>query len=306
MPEYKLIVNPIAGRGSGEKSVPYLQQALGDLHPDLVMTERPGHARELAAEAALAGFQNVVAVGGDGTANEVLNGLMLANEKSDQKARFGVISVGRGNDLAFGIGVPKGVQEGCSILHQGHTKRIDVGFVVGGLYPEGRYFGNGVGIGFDAVVGFVALKLAPLSGLPSYLVAALETIFLYYKAPQVSIELDDRTIEMSSLMVSIMNGKRMGGGFMMAPAGLVDDGWFDVCIVRQVSRPAIFALIPRFMQGTQESHPAVQTIRSRKVKVTARKGTLPAHSDGETLCTQGESLSISLFPSAIEVITRAQ
>jgi diacylglycerol kinase (ATP) len=179
---------------------------------------------------------------------------------------------------------------------------LDVGRVVGGLYPQGRYFGNGVGIGFDAVVGFEALKLTWLSGFPSYIVAALKTIFLYFHAPVVRIEYDDQELVLPALMVSIMNGRRMGGGFMMAPDALTSDGRLDLCIARQVSRAQIFALIPKFMKGIQAGHPAIQTCQAKVVRVTAVEGILPAHADGETLCIDGKELSVELLPGQLEVI----
>ena len=103
-----------------------------------------------------------------------------------------------------------------------------------------------VAIGFDAVVGFEALKMKYLHGFASYIVAALKTIFLYFKAPQVQIDYDGKCITLPALMVSIMNGRRMGGGFMMAPDGHADDGLLDLIVAREVSRPKIFALIARF------------------------------------------------------------
>jgi diacylglycerol kinase family enzyme len=95
----------------------------------------------------------------------------------------------------------------------------------------------------------------------------------------------------------------MGGGFMMAPQGLTDDGLFDLCIARQVSRARIFALIPRFMQGTQATHPAISTARAKKVVVTAVEGVLPAHADGETLCTEGRELALELLPRQLDFIS---
>jgi len=143
-----------------------------------------------------------------------------------------------------------------------------------------------VGIGFDAVVGFEALKMTRLHGFFSYIVAAIKTIFLYYQAPLVRIEFDGQTMDKYTLMVSIMNGRRMGGGFMMAP----------------VSKARIFALIPRFMAGTQASQPSIQTGRTSSIVVTALEGSLPAHADGETLCTEGEQLSVEILPRQIEII----
>ena len=304
MTRYKIILNPTAGRGTAEEAVPDLDRFLREhnMEFDLVLTERPEHAVELAKQAALDGFDVVVVAGGDGTANEVLNGLMLAKQAGADGVAMGVIAIGRGNDFAYGVNVPPGLDDGLRVLLEDYRTSMDVGFVKGGLYPDGRYFGNGVGIGFDAVVGFVALEMTRLQGFLSYIVAAIKTIFLYYKAPLVRIEYDGTAEDKYALMVSIMNGRRMGGGFMMAPEAGIDDGLLDLCIAEQVSKARIFALIPRFMAGTQASQPSIQTGRTRSIVVTALEGSLPAHADGETLCTEGEQLSVEILPRQIEII----
>jgi len=306
MARHKIILNPTSGRGDGERAIPPIERLLGEqgLDFDLVRTERPWHAADLAQEAADAGYEVVVAAGGDGTANEVLNGLMRARLAGGHDCAMGVLCVGRGNDLAYGWGIPTDLEEGCLTLAQGHRHRVDVGRVVGGLYPQGRYFGNGIGIGFDAVVGFEAVKMTRLHGFPSYIVATLKTVFLYFKAPLVAIEFDGETTTIPALMVSVMNGQRMGGGFMMAPQGDPADGLFDLCIARQVSRARIFALIPHFMRGTQATQEPIRTARARRVVVTAVEGKLPAHADGETLCTEGQRLEAEILPGQIDVICR--
>jgi diacylglycerol kinase (ATP) len=298
------IVNPISGRGAGLIAANELKTLAENAGLDykLVLTAEVGHAIRLAQETAAEGAEVVVAVGGDGTANEVLNGLMQARQSGVGSPTMGVIGVGRGNDFAFGVGVPAGLEIGFKILTQGEKQPMDVGFVRGGLYPEGRFFGNGVGIGFDAVVGFEAAKLKKLHGFANYMVAALRTMFLYYRAPLVRIELDNDMVKLPALMVSIMNGRRMGGGFMMAPQSKIADGLFDLCIVGQVSRMGILGLIPQFTKGTQAGHPKVSMRQSRLVKVTAEQGSLPAHADGETLCTEGETLSLELLPRALEIV----
>ncbi len=306
MSHYFLIINPTSGRGAGERLTPQAEALLRGhgLRFDRVFTARPWHAAELAQQVAATGqYDTIVAMGGDGTANEVLNGLMLARQAGAANVpALGVLCVGRGNDFAFGMGLPHELESGVQALAIGRRKTVDVGRVTGGLYPQGRYFGNGIGIGFDAVVGFVAAKMKRLSGFPSYIVAALKTIFLYYHAPLVKVEYDGRALTTPALLVSVMNGRRMGGGFMMAPEGQPEDGLFDLCIAREVSRPRIFALIPRFMAGTQATHPAITAVRAAHVTVTALKGSLPAHADGETLCTEGEQLTIELLPQQIQVI----
>jgi diacylglycerol kinase family enzyme len=102
-----------------------------------------------------------------------------------------------------------------------------------------------------------------------------------------------------------MNGRRMGGGFLMGPQARPDDGWLDLCIAGQVSRAGILALIPRFLGGSQGAHPAVRLTRARRVTVTAVTGALPAHADGETLCTAGRTLTLELLAGQIDVITAA-
>lgn len=306
MAHYFLIINPTSGRGAGGRQASNVETSLRDagLKFERVFTERPWHAVELAQQAALSGrFDAIVAAGGDGTVNEALNGLMLARQAGAAALpALGVLCVGRGNDFAFAAGAPHELQAGVQALAAGRRKTVDVGLAVGGLYPQGRYFSNGVGIGFDAMVGFVAARMKRLSGFPSYVVAALKTIFLHYKAPRVKIEYGGRELTMSALMVSVMNGRRMGGGFMMAPQAEPTDGLFDLCIAREVSRPRILALLPRFMAGTQMTHPAITNGRAPRVTVTALQGSLPAHADGETLCTEGDQLTLELLPQQLEVI----
>jgi len=304
MARYKVVVNPTAGRGAGDRSVPLIEKMLRshNLDFDLVRTEKPWHAAQLAEQAVADAFDVVVAVGGDGTANEVLNGLMRAKQAKAGSAVMGVLSVGRGNDFAFGVGVPRDLSAACRVLAQDRRRWIDVGRVTGGDYPQGRYFGNGVGVGFDTVVGLVAQKMKHLRGFLGYFVAALKTVFLYFHAPTVRITVDEETTTQASLMIAVMNGRRAGGGFMMAPQAEPDDGLLDFCIADQVSRLRIFTLIPHFMKGTQATQPEIRTGCARRVVVRAVEGVLPGHSDGETLCTEGEQLTIELLPHQIEVL----
>jgi len=306
MPDTLLIVNPTSGRGFAGRSLPLMEQELKKYNIDykLVLTERPWHAAELAEQGARDGYEIIVVASGDGTANEVLNGLMRAKLAGFDKTTMAQIAVGTGNDFAYGMGIPGGVEIGCKILADNYRRRMDVGIVKGGDYPDGRYFGNGVGIGFDAATGFVAAKIRWTRGLLLYLIAAIETIFVYYKAPTVKLIYDDKTMDLSPLMLSIMNGRRMGGGFFFAPNGDPGDGTFDLCIARSASQLRVFGLIPYFMKGTQATQKEVTMAQARKVKVTALKGTLPVHCDGETVCFEGKELTIDLLPGQIEFITQ--
>ena len=149
---YKIIVNPTSGRGTGEQSIPQIENILKNagLDFDLVRTKKPWHAVALAQEAASQGYDVVVSAGGDGTANEVINGLMQAKKAGQGTPAMGVLTVGRGNDFGYSMGIPTELEAGCQTLIEDQRRTFDVGLVTGGLYPDGRYFGNGVGIGFDA------------------------------------------------------------------------------------------------------------------------------------------------------------
>jgi diacylglycerol kinase family enzyme len=114
--------------------------------------------------------------------------------------------------------------------------------------------------------------------------------------------MDDQTITISALMVSIMNGIRMGGGFFMAPVGNPHDNTFDLCCVKHVGKLGTFPLIGRFMKGSQAGHPAVQFFQSKKVVVTALEGSIPAHEDGETICTAGKVVTVEVIPNALILI----
>jgi diacylglycerol kinase (ATP) len=306
---YLVILNPAAGHGQAQQARPQIEALMHRhrLDYELVLTERPWHAADLAQAAAESAVDVVVAAGGDGTVNEVINGLMRL-PKPERTTALGVLCVGRGNDFAFGAGIPTDLAEGVAALAEGQRRLHDVGYATGGDAPEGRYFGNGIGIGFDTVVGLEAAKLKRLHGFAGYVVAALKTTFLYYRAPLLALEFDDatnghrNTLQLPALMISVMNGRRMGGGFLMAPDGDPRDGLFDLCIARQVSRLHILALVPHFMRGSQATQDPISTARTRHLTVTALDGALPTHADGETLCIEAHRLQITLMPNQIQVL----
>lgn len=303
MTKYMIIANPNAGHGKGAHAIPEIERQLArlGLDFDLVRTERVGHGIQLAQTAALAGYDVIVAAGGDGTVNEVLNGLMEARMISQNRPALGVLCTGRGNDFAPCINIPENLPAAYQVLKDDQRRVIDIGRVVGGKFPQGRYFANNVGVGFDAI-GTIEVAKLPEWGMFSFLIAILKTIFLFYKGPTVRLDYDDQTLTTSTLMLLTMNGKRMGTGFKMAPDSKPDDGLFDLVIVRQVSRLRIFGLIPHFMKGTQGSQPEVKTLQAARVAITAIEGALPAQSDGEIICVEGSRLDIELLPRQVEVV----
>lgn len=307
-----VIVNPVAGRGRAAKLIPLLSQTLHEhgLTFDLTQTTHPWHASQLAYEAAQNGYDVVVTASGDGTANEALNGLMRFKMEPETGPgprkpvpALGILAIGTGNDLAASLGIPTGLREAVSALKGGRRKTIDIGRVSGECLAESRYFGNCVGIGFDAAGTILSQKIKYARGMLAYLIAAVQTIFTYHaSAPTVEINIDEQIIALKSLMVSVMNGRRIGGGFLTAPQASADDGLFDLCIAASVSQMRMFSLLPHFIKGTQASQPEIRMERGKKVTVTALQGTLPVQTDGEILCERGRKLSIEIFPTQLDVV----
>jgi YegS/Rv2252/BmrU family lipid kinase len=303
MTKYRIIANPISGHGNGTKVIPVIEQNLRALGVDfsLVRTERVGHAIELARAAVLEGVDVVVASGGDGTVNEVLNGLMAAQAEG-KTAALGVIPAGRGNDFSYCKGIPEEIESACKVLHADGRRRVDIGLIRGGKVKGVRYFGNVLGVGFDAITTIEVSKMPRWGGFLSFLAAVIKTIFLYYKGPIVKVDYDDKTLTLPTLLVAVMNGRRLGDGFYMAPEGKADDGLFDLVIAREVTRRRIFTLIPHFMKGTQATQPEITSVQAARVTITAQKGVLPAETDGEILCTDGDWLQMEMLPKAIDLV----
>lgn len=305
MKRYKVIANPASGRGKAARQIPLVERYLkaAGLSYELTRTAGHWHAVDLARQAARQGFDVVVAAGGDGTINEVINGLMEVRQTGAAIPALGVLCIGRGNDFAYGMGIPETLEAGVQALARDQRWTIDIGKVTGGLHLEGRYFGNCVGVGFDAVGTIEAAKLpAFLGGFLTYLIAVLRTIFLYHIGPIVEISYGQMHWQQGALMVSIMNGKRIGGGFLMAPGAEPDDGMLDLCIAGQGSRRRILQLVPHFTRGTQASQPEITTGQTDALVVRAVKGVLPAQTDGEILCVDGDRLEIELLPRQLEVV----
>jgi len=300
----RVILNPAAGHGNGAKLLPSIETALkaNALDYDLVPTDHPGHAIELTSRAIHESVEMIVAAGGDGTLNEVVNGLMQSKLAGGLQPVLGVLCAGRGNDFAGSIGIPEDLDQACKLLKLGQKRLLDIGRVTGGIHPEGRYFINCVGVGFDAVGTIEAAKLPRWGGFMSFLLAILKTIFLYNHAPLATIEYDGALIEQRSLMISMMNGRRLGGNFFMAPDSKPDDGLLDLCIAEQMSSFQILRLVPHFIKGTQASQKTIKTGRAARIKITGLDGPLPAQTDGEIISTEGRSLLVELLPRQLEVV----
>jgi diacylglycerol kinase (ATP) len=299
-----IILNPIAGKGNAAKKLPVIRDYLENskLEYEIVLTRHAGHGITLAKEHGTPPDTVVIAAGGDGTCNEIINGLMQVKDRKKNPPHFGVLPIGRGNDFSYGVGIPKDLGEALELIPRQNTRKIDIGEVTGGFYPKGRFFGNGIGIGFDTIVGLEAAKMKHVHGAASYVIGALKTFLKYPAAPFVELEYNGKKQKLAAIQVSIMNGSRMGGTLFMAPRAEQDDGKFDLCICKQVTRRVLMKTIIRYTKGTQHELENIITENTDKLKITAQKGVLIVHADGETICTEGRELEINIHPSALYLI----
>jgi diacylglycerol kinase family enzyme len=176
---------------------------------------------------------------------------------------------------------------------------IDVGRVtIPGQEP--RYFGNVVGVGFDGAVLIETLKMRRLRGLGLYLLAVLKTIFLNFEAPATIIEYDGERMELPAMLVSVTNGPREGGGFLIAPEAKPDDGLFDVCIADEVSQLTMLRLLPHFLRGTHVDLDPITMVQAEQISISSPDG-LIAHVDGEVLCTNAPWIKCEILPGALDV-----
>ena len=298
----KLIVNPNADLGRAWRAASDLRPIVDEYGgADWSGTVYPTHATELARQAGEEGYDLVIAVGGDGTVHEVINGLMQLPE--DKRPRLGVVPMGSGNDFAHAAGVPRDASAALRKILSGQPKAVDVGM----LHDDhGRveFFDNTVGIGFDATVTIRSRKFVYLRGFLIYFLAVLQTILLNHEAIQMSVKSDQETWEENMLMLVLCNGPREGGGFLVAPKARVDDGVLQYAAIRKVSRPMMLRLLPEVMNGTHTRFPQIRMGEFETIELKCDRP-LVIHIDGEIFSGFGSdvrSLSLKILPGALKLM----
>ncbi len=271
-----VIVNPAAGGGRARRAVPWIRDRLRTRSDArVVVTSRPGDVEELAATARERGHGRVIAVGGDGTVQEAVNGLLSTHDPIE----LGIMPLGSGNDLARSLGLPSGIEPAWRSAVGHATRDVDVAHARNG---DGRlrWFASAGGIGFDAqVAARMADRAWWQSGRPGYLATTLVEL-QRFRNQAVSITIDGQTTSDSVLFVAVANGRYYGGGMRIAPAARVDDGYLDVCIVGDISRLTAVRQLPNLYRGTHVSHPRVTMGRGREVTIEGGTSTR-IHLDGE-------------------------
>jgi len=298
----KLILNPTADMGKAWRIANDLRPIVADYgHADWSGTVYPTHAMELAKQAGEQGYDMVVALGGDGTVHEVVNGLMQV--PPEKRPILGVVPIGSGNDFAHAIGIHEKADIALTHALRGASKSIDLGLLVDETGRQ-EYFDNTLGIGFDAVVTIRSHKLPVVRGFLMYLTAVIQTIILNFDPMELKIETDSEKWEMPSVMLTVCNGPREGGGFLVAPEARNDDGLFHYATIRKISRPMMFRLVPEVMNGTHARFQQVRMGTCRKLSLESDRP-LYIHADGEIYTSFGSNLrklTMELIPNALQVV----
>jgi len=286
---YKFIVNPIAGGGKAAALMPRIERNFKEAGADfdVYVTRAHKDAIEASARAAEEGFNIIVAVGGDGTVNEVLNGIARTD------AVLAAVHGGKGNDFATAVNMPRNLDAACSALLQANTKDIDLGKVLE------RYFINSVGVGFDAAVALRANQgNGPFTGVSAYVYNFLRMLSAY-KPVEMEIDLGNGPVISTPLLVAVGIGKAYGGGMKIVPDAIQDDGLFDVCVMDVMNRLSLVYHFPKVFSGTLKNLEQASMYRTSAVKLSL-SAPRPLHLEGEILF--GDELHFTLKPKAMKVL----
>jgi diacylglycerol kinase (ATP) len=303
MRKIKVIFNPQANRGRNLQLAEELHQLTNKLGgADWVVTEHPGHAIDLAAQAARAGYERVISVGGDGTIQEIINGLMCVEMAA--RPALAIVPVGSGNDFIRGVTIkPTPAQAIERAFESRHAKAIDIGRMRLNDGPT-RYWINVVGIGFDAAVTKQS-KHTRVTGKMMYFVSAVRTIIANYNALTFEMELDGEVRHQRSQMLTIGNGTREGGGFITNPGAKVDDGLLDFVVFEPVSRAVMVRMIPEVMRGTHGKVKKIVHMGTFKTMKLVSEQPMPIHTDGELAAIEADNihkLEVQIVPAALKLV----
>lgn len=297
------IINPKSGKEKPDSLIEELKALLENdaFSYEFYITTRPNQAIAL-AEAATSSdaFDRIVAVGGDGTLNEVINGMLKiylqSGDKISGRPPLGIIPAGLGNDTARGLKIPGKLKDAYTVLSRGLPTYIDVGEV------NGRFFINGVGVGYD---GAVISEMYEIRGKGKVLggwiyFRVLMHQILRFKSPTLHVEIDETSLTPRKyFLVLTANGTSFGGIFNLTPKAKVNDGLLDVLLVEDIPKRTFLLNIPRAITGKHLRLKQVHYYTSRKVTIKSPTQ-VPCHIDGE--CYYNNRFSIKLLPKALQVV----
>jgi len=298
-----VVVNPAAAGGRAGKQWPKIAKDLGSAIGafDSALSTRPGEVTSLVREAVAAGARSVIAVGGDGTVNEAVNGLCDGERGPPEDVTLGFVMYGTGGDFRRSFELPKGVHAAIESLKSGKTQTIDLGrlrYTGTDGTPAMRWFNNISSFGFsgEVVRAVNAARFSKLlGGKFSFLWNSIVEL-RKYQGCKVDIVIDGKTISENVCTAAICNGRFFGGGMMMAPDAALDDGHFDIVLVRQEPRISMFDMRLLY-SGAHLDHPSVSVFRGQRIEAR------PLSNAPIYLDVEGEAPGS--LPATFEIVPRA-
>jgi diacylglycerol kinase (ATP) len=287
-----LIVNPVGGNNKAIDMLPVVDDIFSKLGADIEIqiSRSPDQATDLAYMASRCGFKRIIAMGGDGTINKVAAGLIGSD------SIMGVIPAGNGNDFFKMLNIESNLDTICKTAIFGDNLELDVGVI------NNLAFFNMVGIGFDAEVAAEANNMNRNMGLLTYLLAVIK-VWKRFPTFKVKMRIDSHEISEQVMLVAVGIGRSAGGGFFLTPNALVNDGKFDVCIVKTLNRLRFFPALLKIIKGAHIRLPETQIYRCRQLSVISDEA-LPVHYEGETFTSRNGKIIVKMSPLKLKVAAR--
>lgn len=287
----RVIVNPAAGRGRALSVWSQVKEQLSkkNISVECDITIEPGHAVQLAKEAADEDTDIVAVIGGDGTIHEAVNGLI------GSQTALAVIPGGTGNDFAKSLQVPKSITGAVAVMLNPVRKKIDL------IKYNNSYLINMAGLGFDAEVARRVNGTRFLKGEAAYLLAILKTLVSYRPLP-AEIVIDGIQIKKNITLVAVGNGQYVGGGVRLLPQACIDDGLLDICIMEETTKPDVLITLPSVYAGRHVNHPKCTFYKAREVTLRVKNSNYPVYAQFDGQVQQKEDLHLSIAPLALEVL----
>jgi YegS/Rv2252/BmrU family lipid kinase len=298
-----IVFNPISNLGRAWPVASNLRRLAEELGgADWAGTVYPAHATEIAEKAESQGYKTVVAMGGDGTIHEVINGLMAI--PSEKRPALGIVPIGTGNDFAFCMNISRDPETALRNVYSRKPSSIDIGSIREDNSRQ-EYFMNTLGMGFDATVNIHSRNVPIFQGFMIYFLAVFRTMIQNYRPFRIQYTIDGNEYEKKTLMFTVANGKREGGGFLLAPNASQTDGLLNYTVVDVISRLQMLSAIPYFLKG---SHTDLKYVETGTAKTITIRSDLPLwiHTDGEIfagLSSQIKEITIEVVPNAIQLIS---
>jgi len=302
---WMVIVNPKAGIGRGLKDWPTISNQMNHSGLDFtcVFTEHKYHAVELTVKAINDGYRKIVAIGGDGTINEVVNGIFIQQQVPTSAISFAVIPAGTGNDWMRMFGIPKTYSDAVQSLVAEHTILQDVGLISyhETLIKHQRYMANVAGMGFDAMVNrrFNRLKDEGRLGKRLYINSTLKELF-NYRSKRFKVVVDGEIFYDGAVFSATVGvGKYNGGGMNQMPNAVIDDGLLDITVIKRVNKFNVLRHFRKLYNGNLYSYSKVIAAQGKNITIETWPES-PIEIDGEALGYS--TFTFELVPKSIKVV----